>query len=242
MKIKGKNILITGAGRRIGKFLSVFLARKGGNIVIHYNSSEREALKLAVYLKQKYQVKVLPVKADLTRSDELFKLIETVKARWGHIDILINNASLYFKTPLEDVEEETLDVFLAIHLKAPFFLSKEFGKIMYERKEGRIINIVDYSPLRPYKDFSAYIISKGALLTLTKVFAKEFAPYVLVNGILPGPIVPAEGIDDKLKPLEKTLLKKWGGEVEIAKAVNYLIESELTTGGLIPVEAGRLIC
>ncbi len=241
MEIKNKNILITGAGKRIGKFLAEYLAKEGGNIVIHYNSSEREAKELESRLLS-YGVKTLLAKADLTNSKDVFNLIKYVKEKWGYIDILINNASIYFETPLDNVDEETLDLFLSIHVKTPFFLSKEFGKIMYERKSGRIINIVDYAPLRPYKNFSPYIISKGALLTMTKVLAKEFAPYVLVNAILPGPIVPAENIDDKLKPLEKTILKKWGGEIEVAKAVKYLIETELTTGASIPVEAGRLIC
>ena len=135
-----------------------------------------------------------------------------------------------------------LDLFYSVHIKAPFFLSKELGKRMYKNRYGRIINIIDYSPLRPYKNFAPYIITKGGLLTLTKVFAKEYAPYVLVNGILPGPIIPADGIDNKLKPLEKTILKKWGGEEEIVKAVKYLIETNFTTGAFIPVEGGRLIC
>jgi len=241
MAVKGKNILITGASKRIGKTLALNLAKEGANILIHYNSSKIEAENLKEELI-KLGVSAEIFKADLKNLDEVQNLIKFSLERFSKIDILINNASIYFETTLEEIDEETLDLFYSIHIKAPFFLSKELGKVMYKNKYGRIINIIDYAPLRPYKNFAPYIITKGGLLTLTKVFAKEFAPHVLVNGILPGPIVPAEGIDNKLKPLEKTVLKKWAGEKEIFKAVKYLIETEFTTGAVLPVEGGRLIC
>ena len=140
------------------------------------------------------------------------------------------------------LKEGDLDRFYHIHIKAPLFISKELGLKMIDNKWGRIINIIDYSPLRPYRDYTPYIITKGAMITMTKVLAKELAPYVLVNGILPGPIIPAKNLEDLEKPLKKTALQKWGGEKEIFKAVKYLIETEFTTGALIPVEGGRLIC
>ncbi|RUM59657.1 MAG: short-chain dehydrogenase [Persephonella sp.] len=239
--MEGKNVLITGASKRIGKSLALSLAKEGFNILIHYNKSEEEALRLKEDIS-KYGVKTSIFKADLTKLEDIYKLIDFALNQFKGIDILINNASVYFETPLDNVNEEILDLFYSIHIKAPFFLSKELGKRMYKNRYGRIINIIDYSPLRPYKNFAPYIITKGGLLTLTKVFAKEYAPYVLVNGILPGPIIPADGIDNKLKPLEKTILKKWGGEEEIVKAVKYLIETNFTTGAFIPVEGGRLIC
>ena len=241
MEIKGKNILITGASKRIGKNLALNLAKNGANIIIHYNSSKLEAEKLKKELL-KFNVNVEIFKADLTDFKEVRDLINFTLSYFKEIDILINNASAYFETPLEEVNEEILDFYYSIHIKAPFFLSKELGKVMYDNRRGRIINIIDYSPLRPYKNFAPYIITKGGLITLTKVFAKELAPYVLVNGILPGPIVPAKDIDNKLKPLEKTLLKKWAGEEEVFKTVKYLIETEFTTGALIPIEGGRLLC
>ena len=241
MDIKGKNVLITGAGRRIGKEIARNLAKEGANLVLHYKSSEDEIKKLEKEIKH-FGVKTLLQKADLLKMEDIKNLIKNSLQFFGQIDILINNASIYYPTPLDTVKEKDLDIFYSIHVKAPFFLSKEIGKKMYENKEGRIINIVDYAPLRPYKDFSAYIISKGAMLTMTKVFAKEFAPYVLVNAILPGPIIPAEKTEDTQTPLKKTLLKKWAGEKEVWKGVKYLIETEFTTGAFLPVEGGRLLC
>lgn len=239
MEIKGKTVLITGCARRIGRDLAINLAKDGANIIIHYNTSEREALSLKEEIEN-LGVKSFVVKADLLLEREVIYLVEHVKGITD-VDILINNASLYYKTPLENVSFEDLDRFYTIHLKAPFYLSKEFGKVMFQKGEGRIINIADYSGILPYPDYTAYAVSKGAMLTMTKAFAKEFAPYVLVNAVLPGPIVPAEDLEDEYIPLKKTVLKRWAGGIEVYKAVKYLIETNFTTGSFIPVEGGRLI-
>ncbi len=241
MDIKGKNVLITGAARRIGAFLAVSLAKEGANIAIHYNSSKEDALQVKKQI-ERAGVKSALIKANLEDEKQVESLAKQVLNEFGVIHILINNASIYYPVNFLDDDYAQLDRFYKIHIKAPYILSHILGKRMLEEKEGRIINIVDYSPLRPYKGFAPYIITKGGLLTLTKVLAKELAPYVLVNAVLPGPIVPAEGIEDLQKPLEKTTLKKWGGEKEVYKAVKYLIETDFTTGAFIPVEGGRLIC
>ena len=241
MKINGKNILITGSAKRIGKFLSLNLAKEGANIIVHYNTSKKDAEEIAREIR-KYGVKAETVKANLENEEETVLLAKKSLEIFGKIDVLINNASVYYPTPIFEENLEDLDKFYKVHIKAPFILSKIIGKKMIENKEGRIINIADYSPLRPYKDFTPYTVSKGGLLTLTKSLAKEFAPYVLVNAILPGPIVPPPDLKDKEKPLKKTVLKKWGGEIEVYKAVKYLIETDFTTGSFIPVEGGRLLC
>ena len=243
MQIKGRNILITGSSKRIGKFLSLQLAKEGANIIIHYNHSEEKAKETAEGIK-KYGVKVYIIKANLEDEKETENLALKALEYFGKIDVLINNASIYYPTPLFEDNLKDLDRFYKVHVKAPFILSKIIGKKMIENKEGRIINIADYAPLRPYKNFTPYIVSKGGLITLTKSLAKELAPYVLVNAVLPGPIVPPEDLNDegKEKALKKTILKKWAGEIEVYKAVKYLIETDFTTGALIPVEGGRLLC
>ena len=241
MEIKNKNILITGSAKRIGKYLALNLAKEGANIVIHYKSSEKEAKSLEEEIK-KYNVEVISIKANLEDEEEVKNLAYKSLNFFKKIDVLINNASIYYPTPIFEENLKDLDRFYKVHIKAPFILSKIIGKVMLENKNGRIINIVDYSPLRPYKDFTPYIVSKGALLTLTKSLAKEFAPYVLVNAVLPGPIVSPEKAEDTETPLKKTLLKRWAGEKEVFKAVKYLIETDFTTGAFIPVEGGRLQC
>ncbi|WP_456402589.1 SDR family NAD(P)-dependent oxidoreductase [Persephonella sp.] len=241
MDLAGKNALITGASKRIGREIALFLAERGANIIVHYNRSEEEAEKV-IKLVEDYGVRSLKIKANLEEEKEIYKLIENAVSNFRKIDILINNASIYFETPLKDLDIRILDRYYSVHIKAPTILSKELGNIMIKNKYGRIINIIDYAPLRPYKNFLPYIVTKGGLYTLTKVLAKELSPYVLVNGILPGPIIPAENIDDTEKALQKTILKKWGGEKEICKAVEYFIKTEFTTGSFLPVEGGRLLC
>ncbi|MCX7737966.1 MAG: SDR family NAD(P)-dependent oxidoreductase [Hydrogenothermaceae bacterium] len=239
MKLNGKTALITGGARRIGRELAINLSKDGVNVVIHYNSSKQEASRLKKELES-FGVKAYTFKADLLSESQIVRLAEEVMSIVD-VDILINNASLYYKTKLDSATFEDLDRFYTIHVKAPFYLSKVFGKKMFEKREGRIINIVDYSAITPYPNYTPYTVSKGALLTLTKAFAKEFAPYVLVNAVLPGPIIPPENLEDTEKPLNKTLLKRWSGGIEVYKAVKYLIETDFTTGSFIPVEGGRLI-
>ncbi|MGC9187970.1 MAG: SDR family NAD(P)-dependent oxidoreductase [Sulfurihydrogenibium sp.] len=238
MDLKGKTALVTGGSKRIGRAISIGLAKEGCNVIVHYNTSEKEAKEVEEIIKS-YGVKAYTLKADLLNEKDLEQLAE--KSLNIGVDILVNNASLYYKTPLKTATLKDLDNFYSIHVKAPFYLSKVLGSQMYEKKEGRIINIIDYSAILPYPDYTPYTTSKGALMTMTKAFAKEFAPYVLVNGILPGPIVPPSDLENKEIPLQKTLLKRWGGEEEVFKAVKYLIETNFTTGSFIPVEGGRLI-
>ncbi len=240
MEIKGKNALVTGSAKRIGKAIALGLAREGANVIVHYNSSKEEALKTRQEIES-FGVRCFIIKADLEKVEEVFSLAKISIELFEKIDILVNNASLYYPVPLEKITEKDLDRFYNVHVKAPLFLSRELGKIMFENKAGRIINIADYSAIRPYPDYTAYTVSKGAMLTLTRALAKEFAPYVLVNAVLPGPIVPPDDLENKDIPLRKTVLKKWGGEIEVWKAVKYFIESDFTTGSFLPVEGGRLI-
>ncbi len=240
MEIKNKNALVTGSAKRIGREIVLSLAKEGCNVIIHYNSSEKEAEEVRKEA-EKFGVNAYKIKADLEKKKEVDFLIQKSLEIFKKIDILVNNASVYYPTPLDKVKEEDIDRFYNIHVKAPFFLSKEIGRVMYENKEGRIINIIDYSAFRPYPNYTPYTVSKGGMVTMTRAFAKEFAPYVLVNGVLPGPIIPPEDLEDMDIPLKKTILKKWGGANEVFKAVKYLIETDFTTGSFIPVEGGRLI-
>ncbi|NPA17426.1 MAG: SDR family NAD(P)-dependent oxidoreductase [Aquificae bacterium] len=241
MEIKNKKILITGGARRIGRFLAQKLAEDGADIILHYRSSKSDAEEVAQNIKKTGR-EVYLIKADLEDIRQVEGMAYRILDEIGGIDVLINNASIYYPTDFFKTRIEDLDRFYTVHVKAPFVLSRILGERMYRQKSGRIINIADYSGLRPYRNFTPYSVSKGAMLTLTRALAKELSPYVLVNAVLPGPIIPAEGIEDTEKPLEKTLLKKWGGEKEVYKAVKYLIETDFTTGAFIPVEGGRLIC
>lgn len=248
MILHGKNVLITGAARRIGREIALTLARSGARILIHYNRSRREAETL-----QKEIVrgggKALLFQADFSRPKnlhaEIKKFAGKVYREAGKVDLLINNASIFYPTPLAKVTEKDWDAFLTVNLKSPFFLSKEIGLRMFKQKSGKIINLIDGTAERPNADFLPYGISKAGLLAATRGLAKALAPHVQVNGIGPGPILPPEfagGKKTKAAAASKTLLKRFGNPRDIAQTVKYLAEgTDFVTGVFLPVDGGASI-
>jgi pteridine reductase len=247
MKIRDKNILITGASKRIGRALAVDLASQGANIIIHYLNSAKGAELLKKEIEEKYAVKAFTIKANLAVDKVepvIKKMLSTLDAKVGSIDVLINNASIFFATPLEKITEEEWDAFQSIHIKSSFFLSRAIGLKMKKRKIGKIINIVDSATSHPDPDFLPYIISKSALNIATVGLAKALAPYVQVNGVAPGPILPPEGAGNKEKKrvIKTTLLNRFGDPADIVATVNYLLSgTDYVTGVIIPVDGGRSI-
>jgi NAD(P)-dependent dehydrogenase (short-subunit alcohol dehydrogenase family) len=247
MKISDKNILITGSAKRIGRALALDLASQGANIIIHYFKSSKDANALKKKIADQYAVKVMTVKADLA-SSQTEKMIKTmlgsIEKSIGSVDVLINNASAFYATPLEKIKEKDWDRFHNIHLKSSFFLSKEIGLKMKKKRSGKIINIVDTSMNNPNPDFLPYIISKAGLQQATVGLAKALAPYVQVNAVAPGPILPPVGATSKHKKkvIEGTLLKRFGDPSDIVATINYLLTgTDFVTGVMIPVDGGSRI-
>lgn len=244
MEIKGKTVLITGAARRIGREIALTLARRGACIGIHYRDSRKEALSLQKEI-QRQGAKSFLVSADFSAGQEVSKTIalflEEVYSRCERVDVLVNNASVFYPTPLEKISEKQWDEFMTVNLKSPFFLSSAMGLIMRKQKSGKIINIVDWTGKRPLAEYLPYCISKAGLIAATKGLAKALAPHVQVAGIAPGPILPAEGASKKnqKKAAERSLLKRYGSPQDIARTVQFLIEgSDFITGSIISVEGG----
>jgi pteridine reductase len=152
---------------------------------------------------------------------------------------LINNASSFYPTSFGTITEAHWDGMLGIHVKAPFFLAQALSPLMKEKGAGRIINIADWTGLRPRKDYLPYCVSKGALLTLTQALAKELAPEVLVTAVCPGPILPPESLDNDEDIPKRTLLKKWGDVEEIARLVLFLAEQNFATGSIHVMDGGE---
>jgi len=162
----------------------------------------------------------------------------------GSVDVLINNASAFYATPLKDLEENDWDHFMDVNLKAPFFLARAIGQHMYEKQSGKIINIIDARILHPDPEYMPYIISKTGLHAATVSLAKALAPYVEVNSIAPGPILPPKGAPDEHHEsvIKATLLQRSGSPEDIVAAVKFLIEgTDYLTGTLIPIDGGRSI-
>ena len=160
MQIKGKTALVTGGAKRVGRVIALELAKKGADILLHYNHSEKEAKETAAEIKSA-GVRCFPLKADLSVPADIVKLAREAEKCTGRVDILVNSASLFFKTPVATASEADFDRLMDANLKGPFLLSVEIGRKM-AKHGGKIVNIADWSGFRPYKDYSAYCASKAA--------------------------------------------------------------------------------
>lgn len=239
MNLSGKKVLVTGAAKRIGREIALAFAQAGAELFLHYHRSQEEAEILAREISQKGSKSPRLFSADLLVSEDRKRLASKVLEEGG-VDVLINNASIFYSIPFSEISEKDWHNFMGIHVHAPFFLSQSLGPEMKKRGGGRIINISDWSGLRPYKDYIAYCTSKGALITLTQGLAKALAPEVLVNAICPGPVLPgeADSSSPKKAPHEKTLLQKWGSPQEVARLAVFLAESDFMTGHYHLVDGG----
>ncbi|MDP2600704.1 MAG: SDR family oxidoreductase [Deltaproteobacteria bacterium] len=233
MKIKGKTVLVTGGAVRIGRAISEALAERGAKVAVHYWRSKVDS-----------RFRGNDVRADLSKFSEIKRLVAAVEKKLGPIDILVNNAAIFNRKDFLKVTEKDWSDHLDLNLKAPFFLAQAVAKKMLHKKEGKIINIADFEALHPSKGYAPYCISKAGIMGLTKVLAKELAPYIQVNAVAPGAILPPKNYSAALKKkiAEKTLLKRWGSPEDIANAVCFLIEGgDYMTGETIFIEGGRLL-
>lgn len=243
METQGKTALVTGAAKRIGHALALTLASEGMNLLLHYRRSFRE-IRETQKAARRLGVRVHLLRADLKKFSEINRLIREAFRHSPRIHLLVNSAAVFYKTPLGRVREKDWDEFLNVNLKAPFFLSQAVGLRMFRQKEGKIINLVDWTAFRPYTQYLPYCVSKAGLVTLTQGLAKTLAPYVQVNAIAPGPILPARGSSAKENRIitKRTPLKRFGEPGDIAEAVRFLVQStDFVTGAVLPVDGGNLI-
>ena len=239
-----KNVLITGAAKRIGAACARLLHGEGYNIVIHYRSSALEALQLCDELNQQRPNSAKIIQADLLNMAELDAVAKEACAVWGGIDVLVNNASSFYPAAVTETTERQWDELLGSNLKAPFFLAQALAKTLADNK-GCIVNIVDIHAERGLSGYPVYSIAKAGLAAMTKVLAKELGPAVRVNGVAPGAILwPGNDLSEsaKLEILQRVILKRSGESVDIAKAVLFLIkDADYITGQILAVDGGRTL-
>jgi len=248
MELQGKTALITGAARRIGREIALTLAASGATVLIHYHRSRAEALKLQKEIRAAKGEAAL-FRADLNTGSRnvlpvIQKLVRNIYRDFPSLDILINNASMFYPVPFGKITDRHWDSFLTLNLKTPFFLAQEIGRRMAKNKSGKIINLVDWTTERPGANFLPYAIAKGGLVTATKGLAKALAPHVQVNAIAPGPILRSQGMTrgQEKAVIQKTVLKHFGNPGDIAETVKFLCEgTDFITGAVIPVEGGAMI-
>ena len=238
--LNGKWALITGAGKRLGECMARTLHQHGASIAIHYRSSEKPAQELADSLNGLRAGSAFTAQADLLNIDELNALVKTVTDKTGQLDILVNNASSFYPTPLGTVTEAQWHDLIGSNLKAPLFLAQAALPFL-RATHGVIINIVDIHSQRPLKDHTVYGPSKAALAMLTKTLAKDLAPEVRVNGVSPGAILwPDEGMPEKI--IKQVPMKRVGDPTDIARTVLFLVkDAPYITGQIIAVDGGRSV-
>jgi pteridine reductase len=233
---------VTGAARRIGAVLARRLHEAGANVAIHYRGSEQEAREVAAVLEAERPGSAAVFRADLARLDEIGKLVEAVVAWSGRLDVLVNNASTFYPTPLGTITGAQWDDLVGSNLKAPLFLSQAAWPHL-RAAGGSIVNIVDIHARRPLRDHSVYGAAKAGLAMLTRALAKEMAPQVRVNGIAPGAILwPETGMTESVKRdiLEQVPLGRPGEPDDLADALLWLVvRARYVTGQVIPVDGGR---
>jgi pteridine reductase len=244
--LAGRTALVTGAARRIGREVALGLAAQGVRCLVHYNLSAAEAAQVAE------ECRALGVEADTIGAD-LFDpaAVQSLAERAAErgVDILVHNASTFSRLPFFDAAASDHAAMLArdwaVHVGAPYVLSRVLGERMVERGWGRIILFGDWSTgAAVYRNYAPYIVSKAAVPTLAKVLALELgtrAPGVTVNALLPGPILAPTGHDpgDYEMVKRQTILGRWIGPESIVRAVVFLAASDEITGAALPVDGGR---
>jgi NAD(P)-dependent dehydrogenase (short-subunit alcohol dehydrogenase family) len=243
MDLTDRVALVTG-GRRIGIVVARELARAGADVALVYRRSRPEADEAADAVRAAGRRAVV-LQADLADADECSRVVDDAVGDFGRLDVLVNMASRYEVKALDDLSIEDWDTQLAVDLRAAWLCAKAAIPHMRGLRGGRIINFADWVAAsgRPrYRSYLPYYVAKAGVIALTQALALELASdRILVNAIAPGPIVPPEGTSaEEIAQVERaTPLGRWGGEIEIAKIVLALVESDFVTGETIRVDGGR---
>ncbi len=242
--LAGKVALITGAAHRIGAALARGLHRQGMNLAIHYHTSRSAALSLQHVLNRHREGSVILIQADLIETSKISSIVKQAQEAWGHLDVLINNASSFFPTEIGAADERCWEQLIGTNLKAPFFLCQAAAPHL-ARRRGSIVNIADIHALRPLRGYPVYSIAKAGMVMLTRAMACELGPDVRVNAVAPGAILwPEQELDEvaKQRIISRTFLKRQGSPEDVLRAVLYLIrDADYVSGEILTVDGGRSV-
>jgi len=247
MKLQGKVAVITGAGRGIGRAIVKMFALEGANIVINYSKSKKEAFSLADEINNDGR-ETLVVKADVSKADEVKKMIQKTVTKFGRIDILVDNAGIAIPAAFLDSTEEMWDQTIGVNLKGAYLCSREVAPIMLNQKSGKIINISSISGMaeRTAVNNTPYVVSKAGMIGLTRSLAVNLSPHINVNAICPG-LIDTDMVEATFTPerkkmsIQEYLLKRIGRPEEIARAALFLAsnDSDFITGEILTVAGGK---
>ncbi|HMP40472.1 MAG TPA: SDR family oxidoreductase [Roseiflexaceae bacterium] len=239
MSLHGKVALVTGGARRLGRAIALAFAAAGADVIIHYNQSAEQGAAVVAELEA-LGVRAAAFAGDLAEVAAGERLVDAALEHSGRLDVLVNNAGIWGATPIGSVSPERWDALMHINLRSMFFIVQRAAPAL-RAAGGAIVNIADVGAIRPWRNYTPYLVSKGGVVTLTEALAKDLAPDVRVNAIAPGPVLkPDDWGDDRDGNVEQTtLLKRWGTAEDVGQAAVFLASAAYITGVILPVDGGN---
>ena len=233
-------VLITGAAHRIGRALALDMANQGFRVGVHYLSSEDGARDVVREVEANGGT-AIAFQADLTKFDDLYGMMDQCVREFGHLDCLINNASLFDEDDMGTLSGKSWENHMNSNLRAPVFLAQQFAAQLPKGRSGNIINIIDQRVRALTPLFFSYTISKSALWTATQTMAQALAPNIRVNGIGPGPVMQSvhQSAEQFERQYRSTLLERGTTGEEIARCVQYILDAPALTGQMIALDGGQ---
>jgi 3-oxoacyl-[acyl-carrier protein] reductase/pteridine reductase len=224
----------------VGKAIALGLAEAGADIVLNYRSSATAATETASEIVAKGR-QALPVQADVAQGEQVQALVSAAISRFGRLDVLVNSASSWQRTPWPSLDEAAWDQSLAVDLKGAFLCARAAAEHLAANGDGAIVNVVDLSAFVPFPNMLPHSVAKAGLLNMTYALAMELAPAVRVNAVAPGPVLPPPDYDESLRAAtaRRTLLNRWGTPEDVAQAVVFLSRATYITGAVLPVDGGE---
>ena len=242
--LDGKAVIVTGAAKRIGRSIALRLAADGAAVVVNYATAKREAEGVAAEIASQGG-QAIAVQADVTRRADVRNLMSAAERQFGRIDVLVNNAGVFFPAKFAELTEDEWDRAMNVNLKAQYLCAQEAAPLMKKQGRGRIVNLSSTGGLLAWPAYAHYCVSKAGAIMLTRCLARALAPEILVNSVAPGTIefpgddvTQAEHIKDYV---ERVPLHRTGRGEDIAGAVAYLATAEFITGQTIVVDGGRTL-
>lgn len=242
--LEGKVVLVTGGGARLGLALAEGMGQAGAHVAVHYHASEKGAREAVDRIRIDGN-RAQAFQADLTRAENIERLVESVEAELGPIAGLVNSAAIFHRADFLETPEAILDAQWALNARAPYLLTQAVARRMVSRGGGDVVNVLDIGgALNAWRHYSAYCMTKAALASLTRCLALELAPAVRVNGVAPGTVLPPEGTPlEMLERLtERIPQKRLGTPEEVVAVVRFLLTGpRFVTGQILAVDGGRSI-
>jgi NAD(P)-dependent dehydrogenase (short-subunit alcohol dehydrogenase family) len=236
--------LVTGGAQRVGRSIALFLAQKGYNIILHYNKSSNEAEETMKEIRE-FEAQVLGIEADLSSVDAITSMIGLIKVETEKLDLIVNSAATFHKQEIHEITINSWDSAMNVNVRAPFFIIQHSLNLLKNSEKPVIINIGDLSGVFAWRNFVQHGVSKSGIIHMTKILARELAPQIRVNCIIPGLIIPPNNLDEQdsrwIKMVETIPLAKHGGVEAINQTIDYILQTPFLTGSSITIDGGEAL-